>query len=65
MEKILIASMKDNDGIKILTRMDTPSSLEDLKEAIDNELDSGFNNVTVKFFRRTEKWLNSVPEYNG
>ncbi len=58
-KKILVAEMKDDLGVKVVT---PASRIKDVLEQIRADLDIAAS-VNVKFYLRTQKWVNSLPEY--
>jgi hypothetical protein len=64
MEKILIAEMKDADGVKVLYAITDVVYLKDIEAQVRTDLDFA-RTVSVKFYYRTKKWLDSKPEYTG
>lgn len=64
-KKILVSSIKDAEDVKIYTGMEDKVDWKNLEENIKQSLEDGQKVVTVKFFLKTKKWLDNLPEYEG
>lgn len=64
MEKILVSEIDDGNGTKIISAMEHPTDWRNLEDAIRTETAEG-RRATVKFYERTRKWVEALPEYQG
>lgn len=63
-KKILVAEMKDDDGVKIITALTHQVYWKDIESMVRNETIEG-RSATVRFYERTQKWIDALPEYQG
>ena len=63
-KKILVSEIDDGNGTKIITAMESPVDWRDLEESVRNETIEG-RGATVRFYERTRKWIDALPEYQG
>jgi hypothetical protein len=63
-EKILLAEVKDFEGVKMLYPLEKLTDWSELREQIDIILQDE-KTLSVKFYYRTKKWFKKVPEYEG
>ena len=65
MKKILISERKDADGIKVIEAITHAVHWGGLREEVENALRDGQKTITIKFYERTQKWLDKLPEYQN
>ena len=63
-KKILVSEIKDNDGVKIVSAMTHPVHWRDLEDSVRNDTCEG-RKVVVRFYERTQEWVDKQPEYEG
>jgi hypothetical protein len=62
-DKILIAQI-NHDGAKLIFPLKSEVDWGNIEEEVMMNLTEGSKSFSVKFFLRTQKWLDKVPEYD-